>query len=171
MRPATDRMREAVFSYLGPSMHGKGVADLFAGCGSYGLEAVSREASSACFVDRDWRCIQAVSRNLEVVLKATGGLRIPATTRIDDVFRWCRRTGQRFDLVFLDPPYRMATLVRERLMRAIHGILLSEDRSRVVFELPGDLDFRPEGWNLERRLGKGHGRDDPAVSIFTVKSG
>ena len=170
IRPTTDRMREAVFSYLGPSVCDRKVADLFAGCGSYGLEAISREASDACFVDRDWRCIEMVSRNLEAVLKATGDLRAPATTRTADVFQWCRRTAQRFDLVFLDPPYRMPSMERERLMRAIRGILVSEDRSRVVFELPGDLDSCPDGWNLERRLGKGRGRGDPAVSILAVKN-
>ena len=170
IRPATDRMREAVFSHLGPSICDRRVADLFAGCGSYGLEAISREASSACFVDRDWRCIETVSRNLEAVLKAIGDLRAPATTRTEDVFRWCRRTPQRFNLVFLDPPYRMPSTERERLMRAIRGILVSEDRSRVVFELPGDLDFCPVGWYQERRLGKGRGRDDPAVSILAVKN-
>lgn len=164
-------MREAVFSSLGPSIRGKRVADLFSGSGSYGLEAVSREASDVCFVDRDWKCIQAVSRNLEVVLKATGDLRVHTTTRTEEVLRWCARTAQRFDLVLLDPPYGMAALERERLMRAILGILVAEDHSRVVFELPGDFDFCPEGWNLLRRLGKGRGRDDPVASIFSVKRG
>lgn len=171
VRPATDRMREAVFSSLGPSIRGKRVADLFSGSGSYGLEAVSREASDVCFVDRDWKCIQAVSGNLEAVLKATGDLRVHTIVRTEEVFRWCARTAQRFDLVFLDPPYEMATLKRERLMQAILGILVSEKHSRVVFELPGDLNFCPEGWNLLRRLGKRRGRADPGVSIFSVKEG
>src|SRR5210317_1086641 len=72
VRPATDRMREAVFSSLGQRIEEALVLDIFAGSGSYGLEALSRGAKSVLFVDKHPQAVIALQQNLAVVLKSLG---------------------------------------------------------------------------------------------------
>ena len=72
VRPATDRMREAVFSSLGKAVESASVLDLFAGSGSYGMEALSRGAGSALFVEKHPQAVDALQRNLDAVLKSMG---------------------------------------------------------------------------------------------------
>ena len=103
-RPATDRMREALFSSLGPSIEGCHVADLFAGTGSYGLEALSRGAASATFVERDRNALACLRRNLQAVLRSCQRPASAATIHSRDV-HLLKPAGQTFDLIFLDPPY------------------------------------------------------------------
>jgi 16S rRNA (guanine(966)-N(2))-methyltransferase RsmD len=103
VRPTPDMVREALFASLGERVAGAHFADLYAGSGSVGLEALSREAASCVFVERDPRCLEALRANL-------------ANTRLQDratvVRRDCRRAVPKlwakapWDLVFLDPPYR-----------------------------------------------------------------
>ncbi len=69
-RPATDQLREAVFSSLGPRVEGARVADLFAGTGSYGLEALSRGATSGCFVENNRQALVCLRANLAAVLRS-----------------------------------------------------------------------------------------------------
>jgi 16S rRNA (guanine966-N2)-methyltransferase len=102
-RPTSDRVREALFSILGP-LDGESVLDLFAGSGALGIEALSRGAASALFCDRSPAAARAVRRNLQVL-----GLR--AEVVCDDarrVLRDARARGAAYDLLFLDPPYRQA---------------------------------------------------------------
>jgi 16S rRNA (guanine966-N2)-methyltransferase len=111
-RPTADRVREALFSILGP-VDGLAVLDLFAGSGALGIEALSRGAASATFVERDRRAAAVIEANL-AALGAEG--EVVAT----DAVRWLGEppvTG--FDLVLLDPPYDSA----ERLARPLSGLL------------------------------------------------
>jgi len=108
-RPMPDRVKEAVFSILGsyygcpgvlPSLR---VADVFAGSGSLGLEALSRGVVSCCFFERDREALDALWRNLQVLRV---GLAATVVTR--DAWRapMVDTEGQAFELIFLDPPYR-----------------------------------------------------------------
>jgi 16S rRNA (guanine966-N2)-methyltransferase len=102
VRPTTGMLREAIFSMLG-EVSGLSVLDLFAGSGALGIEALSRGADQAVFVDRDTR---AVARNLSE-------LGIDASVERSDVGAWLsRRVAARnqpaYDLVFCDPPYTLA---------------------------------------------------------------
>lgn len=105
-RPTSDKVREATFAMLG-ELEGARVLDLFAGTGALGIEALSRGASSALFVERDRRALQALKANL-----AGLGLAPPqAQVRAGDTLvalRAAREGGETYDLVFVDPPYGQA---------------------------------------------------------------
>lgn len=104
-RPMTDRVREAVFSAITPVLLGSDVLDLYAGTGSLGLEALSRGASTALFVERDRLALKALRGNIErvglggrVVVLDVGRFLTECTSDI-------RPRSARYDLVFIDPPY------------------------------------------------------------------
>ena len=100
-RPTSDRAREALFSVLAPRLPGAAVADLFAGSGALGIEALSRGAARAVFVERDPRAAAVVRANLERT-----GLTDVATVVRGDAEAFCARPrGRPFDLVLVDPPY------------------------------------------------------------------
>ncbi|HUQ64064.1 MAG TPA: 16S rRNA (guanine(966)-N(2))-methyltransferase RsmD [Acidimicrobiales bacterium] len=102
VRPMTERVREAVFASLGSQgvIDGARVLDLFAGTGAIGIEALSRGASEAVFVEADHAAAATVTANLTLT-----GLPGGSVVR-DDVLRYLVRTVERFDLAFADPPYR-----------------------------------------------------------------
>ncbi|HEV3048028.1 MAG TPA: 16S rRNA (guanine(966)-N(2))-methyltransferase RsmD [Solirubrobacteraceae bacterium] len=105
-RPTSDRVREAVFSMLG-ELAGARVLDLFAGTGALGIEALSRGAHSAVFVERD----PGAARVLEGNLTALGLLGAGAELRRQDALAaldYARGRGETYDLVFIDPPYGRA---------------------------------------------------------------
>jgi 16S rRNA (guanine966-N2)-methyltransferase len=137
-RPTGDRVREAVFAILGP-IDGALVLDLFAGSGALGLEALSRGASSAVFVEHDRAACRVIQRNLEK-LRLTG-----ADVRCQDVLtvlREERSRTRRYDLVLADPPYeeweRLEGSLGEpiRDVLADDGLAVVETAGRVVPQLP-----------------------------------
>jgi 16S rRNA (guanine966-N2)-methyltransferase len=100
-RPTSDRVREAIFNALhslGALLDAR-VADLFAGSGALGIEALSRGASSCTFVEHDRAAIAVIETNLAHCGLAGG------TVAGADVMRWLERPRERFDLVLADPPY------------------------------------------------------------------
>lgn len=147
-RPTADRVRESIFNVLGQRLSGEKVLDLFAGSGAMGLEALSRGAATALFVDRDPEAILACRTNLRSLgwLERGEVLRSEALRAIGEL----ERAGSSFDLVFVDPPYdpgpesflealggsgilrRGATVVAEHDARWVagesFGILRREDR-------------------------------------------
>jgi 16S rRNA (guanine966-N2)-methyltransferase len=124
-RPTADRVREALFSILGP-LDGERVLDLFAGSGALGIEALSRGAEEAVFVDSDRRAVDAISRNLEAV-----GVRAPVHRR--DALAYLRAASDGpFDLVFLDPPYSSASELAGSLSNALPAVL--SKAARIVSE-------------------------------------
>ena len=162
VRPATDRMREAVFSSLGDLPPGCRVLDLFAGCGSYGLEALSRGAGDCLFVERNPLAVNALEENMRAVLKSLGRTDAAAVKVIRrDVLRFA--CALRFDLIFMDPPY---DLVRERgpELLAKAGSLLAPD-GLLVHELPADWEPSLAGFQCRRRIGKS-GTNEPNVLIL-----
>jgi len=105
-RPTGDRVREAVFNILGGRLDGERVLDLYAGTGALGIEALSRGAGSAGFIDRDRAAVATVTGNLETL-----GLADRAAVVRRDLTRrpWHLPAGP-FDLVFMDPPYRLGLI-------------------------------------------------------------
>ena len=104
-RPTSDRVREAIFNALGSMgpIEGATVLDLFAGSGALGIEALSRGASHATFVDKDHRAAQLVRANLRET-----GLGHLATVVQGDARRYLAEHPERVDVAFLDPPYAYA---------------------------------------------------------------
>jgi 16S rRNA (guanine966-N2)-methyltransferase len=140
-RPTGDRVREAVFSILGPVDDAR-VLDLFAGSGAMGLEALSRGAAAAVFVDDDREACRVIQRNLEK-LRLTG-----ADVRCQDALAALRdekARGRRYDLVLADAPYEdweryekpLGELLPELLEEG--GIAVVETSARTEPQLPLDL--------------------------------
>lgn len=102
LRPTTDRVREALFAALGPGIAGRAVLDLYAGTGALGIEALSRGARLAVFVDQSREAVATIARNLA----ATG---LSDRARVEQAtaerFAAGRGAGGPFDLVLMDPPY------------------------------------------------------------------
>ena len=123
-RPTSDRAREAAFNLIGP-VDGARVLDLYAGSGALGIEALSRGAASALFVERDRRALAALRRNLDA-------LGADAEVRSQDALRFIAQPEGVFDLVFCDPPYDEAPRVAVALSEALPAML--EDDARIVTE-------------------------------------
>jgi 16S rRNA (guanine966-N2)-methyltransferase len=144
-RPTADRVREALFSVLG-DVSGLTVLDLFAGSGALGIEALSRGAATAVFVERAAPALAALRGNLEA-------LGIDAQVHREDARAFLRnasRAGHTYDLVFLDPPYREAERLGNELdlgsVIAPGGRIVSESDRRSP--IPTDLPL-----HFERRYG------------------
>ncbi len=161
-RPATDRLREAVFSFLGGRVAGAVFLDLFAGTGAYGLEAWSRGAVDGVLVEKNRAALAVLRENLRVVGRALGadggGPRVAAA----DVRRWKPPPGLAGDLVFCDPPYEMIETVAPTVFH-LAGTFL-QPGGLLLFEMPGHLDLTAEGFAPLRRLGKG--RHEPTCVIW-----
>lgn len=122
IRPTTDAMREALFASLAERVPEGAFADLYAGCGSVGIEALSRGAARCVFVEHDARCVQALRGNLQATrlqesAEVTQG-------RVERVWARVAAQGPGFDVVFADPPYDLAGFadVARRLVMDREGV-------------------------------------------------
>lgn len=129
-RPTTDKVKEALFSMIGPYFDGGMVLDLFAGTGGLGIEALSRGMERAIFIDIERKSLDVIHDNLR-----TTRLADQAEVYRNDAFRALHLLAKRqlkFDLVFLDPPYRL--VIMDKLMRALADYKLLSDGAMVVVE-------------------------------------
>jgi 16S rRNA (guanine966-N2)-methyltransferase len=124
-RPTSDRVREALFAMLGP-LEGMRVLDLFAGSGALGIEALSRGASDADFVDSDERAVAVVRRNLQALELN------PGRVHRRDALAFLAGVPGPYDLIFVDPPYDSAPRLAGPLSRALPAVL--SDDARIVTE-------------------------------------
>ncbi len=99
-RPTTDRVKEAVFSIIQFHIPGARILDLFGGTGQLGIEGLSRGANSAVFVDRREEACALIRENLRRT-KLEGSARVVRS----DYLTYLKRTKEKFDIIFLDPPY------------------------------------------------------------------
>jgi 16S rRNA (guanine966-N2)-methyltransferase len=135
-RPTSDRVRENLFNIVGP-VDGASVLDLYAGSGALGLEALSRGAAHAVFVERDADAVRTIERNLDKL-----GLR--ATVLRQDAVAMLASETRKYDLVLVDPPYDMYTDVQPQLARHLPsvvtegGVVVVETDARTQPELPLD---------------------------------
>jgi 16S rRNA (guanine966-N2)-methyltransferase len=125
-RPTADRVREAVFSILG-DMGGLRVLDLFAGSGAMGIEALSRGAAEAVFVDSSDRAVAAIRKNLREL-----GLEATVQRRDALAFLGDPAGGPEFDVAFIDPPYDWASRLAAPLADRLSGRLAGD--ARIVTE-------------------------------------
>jgi 16S rRNA (guanine966-N2)-methyltransferase len=164
VRPATDGMRQAVFSSLGAGVVGARFLDLFAGSGAYGLEAMSRGAGSGVFVEQNAKAAACVRQNLAAVCKSAG-----RDAREFAVLQTDARTvplgGVEVPgLVFIDPPYEIIAEIAPALFVRLGKALAAKPDAIVVFEMPGEIELAPPGWTQLKRLGKG--ARQPTVAFF-----
>ncbi len=149
-RPTSDRVREALFSMLG-DVEGADVLDLFAGTGALGIEALSRGAGRAVFVESDGGALRALTANLE----ALGINSTQAEVRRRDALgalRSAREHEETYDLVFIDPPYRQAHEWGPELSAILPSLLRPAARVVVESDRRAPLELRAEV-ERERRYG------------------
>jgi 16S rRNA (guanine966-N2)-methyltransferase len=142
-RPTSDRVRENAFNLIGP-VDGAEVLDLFAGSGALGLEALSRGAAHATFVEQEREACRVIGANLDRL-----GLR--GTVLCQDVLRAVAQERRRYDLVLCDPPYDFD---QDRL--APHLARLVTDDGLLVWETSSRLDA-PEAPGLRQRTTRRYG--------------
>jgi 16S rRNA (guanine966-N2)-methyltransferase len=137
IRPTPDRVRETLFNWLQPRIQGAHCLDLFAGSGALGLEALSRGAASVLFVEQQRSAVIALERLLQE-WRAAG-----AAVRCESALRYLQgEPSQRFDLVFLDPPYALdllsksAMALQQRWLRPDARIYLEHARRSAAPALP-----------------------------------
>ncbi len=130
VRPTSEKVKEALFSSIQFDIEGRRILDLFAGCGQLGIEALSRGAKSAVFVDSNDASLNAVKKNLE-----NTGLSNLAKTYKSDYSAFAVRCIDKFDIAFLDPPYKQG-LLEDALKKTIP---LMSDFGKIFCEHPIDI--------------------------------
>ncbi len=131
-RPTTDKVKEALFSMIGPYFEGGMVLDLFAGTGGLGIEALSRGMDKAIFIDMDPKAIDTIRYNVK-----TASVENQAEIYRNDAKRALKaleKRGSKFDLVFMDPPYRftdadqlLATMIDLQMLTPASIIVIEHD--------------------------------------------
>ena len=135
-RPTGDRMKEDLFNILGPMVQGASFLDLYCGSGAIGIEALSRGADSAVFVDDSQAAIEAAKANLRKtgLCDSAALLYLPAARAIKHDL-----AGRVFDLIFLDPPYKTEELAEALCYIALGGLLA--DNGILLAECPLDVEL------------------------------
>lgn len=149
VRPTSEKVKEAMFSALQFDIEGRRVLDLFAGSGQLGIEALSRGAQTAVFVDASPASIKIINQNIE-----NTGFSANSKVIKSDYASFCAMSRDTFDIVFLDPPYAAGILTN-----AIKSVLpLLSDYAMIVCEYPPQVEVPEEvgGFNIYRtyRYGK-----------------
>lgn len=150
IRPTTDRVKESIFNIIQTFVPDAVCLDMFAGSGALSFEAVSRGAAKAVCIDKDKRSIDIIRKNVEA-------LRFSDFCEILNMscYEYAEQTKEKFDIVFLDPPYNK-NLIEPSLDAIIKNDLLSDD-GIIVLE-SDDTDFNGEFNGLEIYRKKKYGR-------------
>lgn len=145
IRPTTDRVKEAIFSIVQFEVEGRRVLDLFGGTGQMGIEALSRGAARCVFVDRQRAAVQMMRENLEHT-----GLIDRAELVQSDALAYLERNSEKFDLIFLDPPYGGAIV--NKVLQAIARIDKVSENGIIVCENKSNYDwpFVPTPYTLQK---------------------
>ena len=149
LRPTADRVKEALFNILPHDLSGYKVLDLFAGTGSLSVEALSRGAADAVLVETSHGAVKTIRENLEVL-----GLSHRSRVWVAPVFKSARqlaRRGEKFDLIFLDPPYEkdwvgksLRAIDQEQLLRAGGTLVVEHSIREQVQEQYGSLALKDQ---------------------------
>lgn len=144
VRPTGEKTKEAVFSAIQFDIEGRRVLDLFAGSGQLGLEALSRGAEKAVFIDQSAEAIEVVKRNI----KRAGFEKESVVSRMD-YLQFLKGTKEVFDIAFIDPPYAAGYAVP-----ALEGVSsLMSDYGIIVCEHPADVEMPDSvnGFSIRRQ--------------------
>jgi len=162
-RPTSDRLKETLFNLLQSGLADCCFLDCFAGCGSIGVEALSRGARLAVFVESSARASRVIQSNLALLGLSTSPCQRLLTMKTDSAFRILEESATQFDIIFLDPPYSALgqyPIVFEQLQR--HELLA--DSAIVIAEHSKHVDLPPrvEGLARFRRVQQG----DSVLSLY-----
>ena len=158
-RPVSDRAREGLFSSLGPAIEDARVLDLFAGTGAMGVEALSRGAAHALFVDSAPAAVRTIAENLRRTRFSGKG-----EVRRSDALRALRQKLGQFDLVLADPPYKLAASEVDALLSELRssGVVAAGGRVVLTRRREGYMPVIPVDWHLTKQLSYG----DSLVLVF-----
>ena len=165
LRPARDANRERLFSSLSDFVQKKSVLDLFAGTGSYGLEALSRRASSAVFVEKDRRIFTDLKLNFANTCRSA---KLPSSVgqlENREVVEYLKHCDLSFDLIFLDPPYAEISKVAPIVLELLRLRNLLRKDGVLVHESPPEAQNDFPGWSLIRTIGK-EKKGSPSFRIY-----
>jgi 16S rRNA (guanine966-N2)-methyltransferase len=157
-RPTADRAREAAFNLIGP-VDGATVLDLFAGSGAMGLEALSRGAASAVFVESDREACRTIDRNLDK-LRLTGA-RVIQQDALRALAAEAAAT-RRYDLVLVDPPYEMFSSLQNRLSTYLPAVVTEDGLVVVETGARDEPELPPLSKRTSRRYGSAR------ISLFQL---
>lgn len=146
-RPTSDRAKSALFSMLGSRVAGACICDLFAGSGALGIEALSRGARRAVFVENNREAAAVLKKNL-----AAAGFLGSAEVVFGDALKYVKTTGGAFDIIFLDPPYG-APIAQSILGEILKQNILSEG-AVITIETDNAVDLAGFSVLRDRRYGK-----------------
>jgi len=162
-RPATDRLREAIFSSLGTDLQSSTVLDLFAGTGSYGLEALSRGASHLTFVEKNRKNTALIQRN-KAALENSFSLQAESrifTANACESGPWLDRP---YDFVFIDPPYEIYPRITKQLETLCKLMLATNPQTMFCMEMPGNRESTDLQLQEIKRFGKK--QSGPSMRLF-----
>ena len=143
LRPTPDRVRETVFNWLAPMINGARCLDLFAGSGALGLEALSRGAAFTTFVDSHKKVNQVLKEHLNLL-----NANKQAEVRQFDSVKYLKNTSQKYDLVFLDPPYQMDFMQKVVPLLEENDWLADNAMLYLEIEKRQSLPELPENWEM-----------------------
>lgn len=146
-KPTMDKVRAAVFNALGDEVVFKNILDLFAGSGSYGFEALSRGAKFVTFVDKQKEAIDVIKRNA----LALNENRINVV--YNDVYSYLKNQSQRFDIVFVDPPYKLDAY--EKVIELLENNHLLNENAIIVLESEKSLDINEDNYKKVKQYNYG----------------
>lgn len=155
VRPTTDKVKEAIFSSIQFDLYDSMILDLFAGSGQLGIEALSRGAKSAVFVDNSKKSIEIVRKNLEKT-NLTNLSQLFHMNSVD----YIKLSDKKYDLIFLDPPYNKGILTE--ILPSLSDKL--NDKGQIICEYEQNLELPEKIKNL--RLKKNYKYGKIKVSIF-----
>lgn len=168
-RPTTDRVRENIFNVCAPRIPGARVLDLFAGTGAMGIEALSRGAEVAVFVDSEAEPVSCITYNLEVTSLSDRGR--PIRSLVKSALVRLATEGWQFDLVFLDPPYGRGLIPKTLIELADLGLLAPQGLVAAEHGRRENLSSEVEAGGNVLRLFRRLDYGDTAISLFRLLNG
>lgn len=138
-KPTMDKVRAAVFNALGEDIKNKQILDLFSGSGSYGFEALSRGAKSVTFVDKQIIAINSIKENAKILKEEN--IRIVQ----DDVAKFLKGDANKYDIIFVDPPYKLD--IYDKVLTLLNDNNILNENSIIVLETEkpltiNELDYK-----------------------------
>ena len=168
LRPASDKIREGLFSSLGDIIKNKRCLDLYAGTGSYGLEALSRGASYCCFIESNRPTFERIKVNYEKVSKSAGLTKNSAQFFHVDALRFLKRSQDRFDIIFIDPPYNLIEIIGKELLE--NSVEKLNKNGWIIFEMPTKVNLKISKTLCLLKKISGNKKDSPSIAIYNKNS-
>jgi len=153
IRPTSDRVKESIFNILGEEVEGKVILDLFAGTGNLGIEALSRGAKRALFVEKGRQALSLIQRNLSQCGMLERSEILPKD--VSRAIGILKQRGESFDLILMDPPYEKGLIQKTLLKLHSHRIYHEDSILVIEHDRREPIPEMVEGWTLIRQRGIG----------------